>query len=237
MSKPFIPSIAIAGCGGQTSYLLPPLISTFKPSHVHLLDGDTFETHNLSRQLVPESAIGKNKAVVFAERIQHLVQSMPESLRFPVDVVAHETWFTPATAFDQYLPDVVVSCIDNHEGRAAVLSYCDDNNVPAVIGGNDFFDASASIYLPSWSGSDKDPRVIFPEILTDKTNSPLSCLDEDMLKNTPQLAIANSLAANLILVCLWRLFVVSKENKSALDVLPYYFEINEMELTHGHSEC
>lgn len=197
-SKLVAPSIIyIVGCGGVASYLLPVLLKLLvnlehKPSII-LIDGDSLEERNLDRQLFNPEDIGKNKAAALAE----LYNSYPGQITPSLD------YFTDG--FPVIDGSLLLCCVDNHVARSAVLNTCDTNNCIAIVGGNEYTDASAALYHPRWKGSPLDIRVRHPEILTDKSGDPtrpMSCQGEAQVAN-PQLAIANFSAANAMLWLMW----------------------------------
>lgn len=222
--KKFIP--AIIGCGGVTSYLLTPLLLTFKPNFIYFFDGDHFEEHNFSRMDSLRLGVGENKAATFQKLAECLVEENPNHDNENFFPSSFPEYFNRGSVTQmQPQPTVLISCADNHEARSIVLEAADLKEIPAIIAGNDLFDSSAMLYLPQWKNDkERDPRILFPEILTDKTNSPLSCQDEELLNDTPQLAIANFGAAYLVLYHLWRLLHLEEKSLTSSN---YIIEANE----------
>lgn len=190
-------SIYIIGCGGVASYLMPALLKLLvnledQPSII-LIDGDTLEERNLDRQLFKADQVGQPKS----KAMQELYDPAQNLITYVTD------YFTDG--FQVMDGSLLLCCVDNHVARAAVLNTCDTNNCIAIVGGNEYTDASAAIYIPRWKGSPLDIRVRHPEILTDKTGDPTrpaSCQGEAQVA-APQLAIANYSAANAMLWLLW----------------------------------
>jgi len=180
--------LLIAGAGGVTSYLLPVLLKTFQPEKVTLVDKDILEQRNLDRQQFNADAVGEYKAKALADM-------------YNVDHRAE--WFTTNTDARRY--DLLICACDNHKARRDVLTVADMEQIPAIIGGNEYFDAEAYLYLPSWRGSPKDPRVFYPDIMLDNSGSPLNCTGE-LQEAFPQLALANMTCATHILHLMWTLF-------------------------------
>jgi hypothetical protein len=195
-SKPSIPIAAVViGCGGVASYLLPCLLRTFKVPRLILHDGDTLEERNLDRQLFSSEQIGMNKAEALADLIR---EQFPEQ---QIEVVPE--YFHEGTSVDSMATLIV--CVDNHTARRNALSVADSLTCNTVIAGNEYTDASGMMYLPQWRGTALDPRVRYPEILTDKRDDPRrpeSCQGVAQQAN-PQLAMANFGAANHTLWLLW----------------------------------
>lgn len=196
-------TLVIIGCGGVASYLLPPLIRTFRGSDILLVDGDTLEERNLDRQLFEASAVGSNKAEALAQLYTGpLVQLkvLPEYFHSP------EQLLKALGKSEQEMESVwLLSCVDNHTARRRILEAADRFQCRTILGGNEFTDAEAMVYAPVWEGTKADPRVYYPEILTDNNDDPLrpvGCQGETQQAH-PQLALANNSAASHMLHLLW----------------------------------
>ncbi len=158
------------------------------------MDGDTLEKKNMNRQLFTNADIGKNKAEVLAARYGCRV--VPK-------------WY--AQGVYTYRPtDWLICCADNHPTRLAVLDDCDSMGCQAIIAANERTSSEAYVYRRQWRDSKRDPRVYYPEIITDKSGDPrrasIGCTGEAQ-KETPQLVTANALAAGLAghLLTVWSL--------------------------------
>jgi hypothetical protein len=110
---------------------------------------------------------------------------------------------------------------DNHAARRAVLARADLNQIPAIIGGNEYFDSEAYVYFPEWINTNRDPRVRYPNIRTDNTGNPLGCTGPAQ-EASPQLAIANHACASKILMLLWAWLMTDTEG----EFLPYELSSN-----------
>ncbi|MHC4620672.1 MAG: ThiF family adenylyltransferase [Planctomycetota bacterium] len=202
----------IIGAGGTASYLLPVLVRTLTPDQrvniqeVILIDRDMLEPKNVDRQLYSYDDVGKPKAEVLAEELR-------EFTHVPITAVCE--WFTAQT---NIMPEsFVISCTDNHPARLALLTLCDDLDLQAVICGNETFSADAYYYERGFKDTKLDPRVRYPEILTDRSDDPTRppCNDANALADNPQLAAANMMSAamGMHLVQLW-LFELDKYDLS-----------------------
>ena len=177
----------IIGAGGVASYMLPVLLKMFRPEIAWLFDADTLEERNLDRQQFNAKYVGHNKAEALVKTIgaSKLVKVIPN-------------YFTA----DSEIPrkaDTVICIADNHLARKAALEVADAKFLPCVIGGNEYFDSEAYIYLSRWKGTKADPRVRYPDILTDRAGSPLVSCTGEAQKASPQLALANQRCATQIL--------------------------------------
>ena len=175
--------IAVIGCGGTGSYLLPILMRSIKAdSSITLFDGDAFTKENLDRQLFRSDLIGVNKALAM-------------KTMYPANnITAVQKFLETSGQLKGF--DLIFACPDNHVARTRVLTAADEYDIPAIICGNEFNSASATIYMPGWKGTPLDIRTRYPEILTDTSGSPTetSCTGK-ALESSPQLALANNTSA------------------------------------------
>jgi hypothetical protein len=200
--------IALIGAGGIGGWAARLLKKTFHNStmedslHFDLYDKDTWEPRNADRQFMrfPED-IGKPK-----------VTTLAADLGLP-GTGEHVAWFSNNTRpFDGVPrfrgpgedPFVIFSCSDNHPARRAALEVADAEGVLAVICGNEYTSASACIYHPSWCGKGRlDPRIRYPEIMSDNTGDPSRPCTGDEQEAHPQLAMSNYMAAGYGVWLLW----------------------------------
>ena len=119
--------IAIVGCGGLGGAVIEAL-ARIGIGHLRIIDGDAFEESNLNRQLLcTESALGRNKAEVAAERIaavNSLVKAEP--------IVAFLGEGNAAKLLSD--ADCVVDCLDNLEARFWMAHACQKMEMPVVYG-------------------------------------------------------------------------------------------------------
>lgn len=184
--------IAVVGLGGTGQWVASLLSKMLTPEdELVLIDRDKFDRGNMDRQLNCRPGTFKTLATAKALSARCLVTTKEE-------------WFQ-ATEFDG---DFVMCCADNHRARLACLEWADaESGRMAFIGGNGFEDADAYAYKGAWKDSRFDPRIRFPEILTDKSGDPMSppCTGA-ILESEPQLALANMQAATF-LCRLWYFWV------------------------------
>jgi len=194
-------NIHVVGCGGVASYAVPVLAKLIQyrsgGGSLTLQDKDVLEERNLERQQFGQRSVGLGKA-----------QAMSQGLR-PVRATVLDSWFTMGAD----VPDntIIFSFVDNHRARRAILDAVDrGENVCAIVAGNGLYCADAYIYKKEWKGTMCDPRVRFPEILTDESGDPTRhCNDEEVLQETGgQTAVANFQAAQYALQLLTAWFLV-----------------------------
>jgi len=188
----------LIGCGGIGGWLASALVKTLKKADVlFLMDGDKLEEKNIDRQLFSPEFIGCYKTdamkIALEKGARCHIESLPEFLGtnelFELKL-AKECW--------------VMMGVDNQAARVKALAMCDKVGVNCISASNGYEEAEAFIYKPEWIGTALDPRVYYPEILTDKSADPLKppCTGE-ILDTTPQLAIANMSAAAYAMWLLW----------------------------------
>jgi len=191
----------IIGCGGVGTWLVPSLKLLVPEEKIILIDGDKIEKGNLNRQLFDVASIGQNKADALAKKF--VCESLP-------------TWFHCGTmALDR--EDTVLVCVDNHKARAEAMTACDMSGATAIVAANETQSSEAYVYRPEWREHPRlDPRLYYPEILTDKSGDPMAahigCVGEAQ-KYTPQLVTANQMAAALAM----HLYVVWAQEVRKLD--------------------
>lgn len=211
-------NIYIIGCGGVGSWLAPALALLTSPGNITLVDMDILEEKNLDRQLFKPEDIGRSKAEALAERYQcHFV---------------HE-WFCEGLLEFQE-DDWLIVCVDNHRARRAALGECDRFGCRAIFAANETHSAEAYYYDPKYKSTAVDPRIYFPDILTDTSGDPrargIGCTGEAQKEN-PQLVTSNSLAASLAghLFALWHMHAPKVKAKT-IPSLPYRLVANRTRL-------
>lgn len=204
----------VIGCGGGGSILAPILCKLIGRQRVTLVDGDKLEKRNLDRQLFEPQDVGRHKAEALARRLD--CSCLSEFYHH--GLIEHER------------ADWLLVCVDNHPARLEVLKACDFSKCSAVFAANEVLSSEAYCYRPRWKDTPMDPRVMYPEILTDRRGDPraaaIGCTGEAQ-ERTRQLVTANLMSASLAL----HLFVVwaleaQKLNAATLDYLPHKLVCN-----------
>ncbi len=156
----------------------------------HLVDRDTVERGNLERQDFSRFDVNKYKALVLAssfKSLREMISPIPQWFdEFMVENYVEE----PGTL-------VVISATDNFPARKLALDLVDARPPEETIlssPGNDYETKEAYVYLSSFKNHElQDPRVRFPEHLSDVTDDPLSppCDADEVVEAQPQLTLAN----------------------------------------------
>lgn len=194
----------VVGCGGVASYFFPSFFRTvnhmFAKSSlpkVTIVDGDILEEKNMARQL-----FSSFEPVKKVEAIEKMYAGL-----YGRKIAKRQTYFSGDEMVEE---NTVLFCFaDNHLCRKHVLEAVDlGTECMAICAANSTISAQAYLYHPSWKGTVLDPRVRFPEIETDESDSPLKigdCNSEAVLNSIPQTALANTMAASCALL-LWNLW-------------------------------
>jgi tRNA A37 threonylcarbamoyladenosine dehydratase len=111
--------VMVVGLGGIGSYAAE-FIARSGVGKLTIIDGDVFDPTNKNRQLTAlTSTIGKNKAVVLAERLKDINPTVT------INVI--EEFVLPARVWellDTYQPDYVMDCIDSVTPKLEWLIAC-----------------------------------------------------------------------------------------------------------------
>ena len=204
-------NLYIIGCGGVGSWLAPSLTLLVPANTITLVDADKLEDKNLNRQLFDKKDVGRTKAEALAKRY---------------GCRAISEWFCEGL-IELQSQDWLLVCVDNHIARRAALYECDRIGCRAIMAANETHSAEAYLYDRQWRDGPLDPRVYYPDILTDRSGDPRAAVigcTGDVQKENPQLVTSNSLAASLAghLFALWHL-TAPRLNKKTIASLPYHF--------------
>ncbi|MBZ0277131.1 MAG: ThiF family adenylyltransferase, partial [Anaerolineae bacterium] len=108
--------VGVGGTGAQVARIAGRIVYDLARAGRHvpqvvLIDPDTVEEENVGRQLFAPSALGVNKAAWVGRML---------NLALGLAVHWIPDYADPARHFDRYGSNLVVSCVDNHEARAAL---------------------------------------------------------------------------------------------------------------------
>ena len=211
----------IIGAGGVGSWLTPAVcLLSNDPKSVTVVDGDRLEKGNLNRQLFNFDQIGDYKARALADLY---------------DCECSTDYFHRGS-IQLEEEDKLLVCVDNHPARKEALAAADYSGAHAFFGANETTSAEAFFYRPGWKESRLDPRVYYPEIMTDDSGNPLArrigCTGEAQIE-TPQLVSANFQAAALMqqLLVLWWMKLPMLD-QDVIPNLPYRLRANMSALAY-----
>jgi len=146
----------IIGCGGVGSAIVPSFCLLKAPADITLIDGDTIETKNLNRQMFDARQVGQNKAQALSAK--YSCRFIPE-------------WFARGKIRHQK-HDWLLCLVDNHRTRLEALEVCDEAGCQAIFAANETHSAEAYYYRRTWLGTNRDPRVYYPELKSDRSGDP-----------------------------------------------------------------
>lgn len=195
--------VVLIGCGGIGSQLAGPLVRYLasRPAPQPLLvlvDGDRFETSNLTRQACSASDLGANKAEVTAGLARAVglgVQVVP--FHVTADNVGHLV----------REGDTILLAVDNHAARARLDRHVATlRDATLISGGNDETDGNVQVVRrrDGWS-VDGHLVEIHPEIGETADREVLGepgC--QVMAAERPQLLVTNLMVASAMLNALWQ---------------------------------
>lgn len=195
----------LIGAGGTGSQFIGPALAYLKSWHNNdnssweftVVDGDSYHSDNLTRQLFDPIYTGVNKAEAMAHMYQH----------YPVTAVPK---YIGTEELEYLLVDgtVVFLGVDNYSIRALVEERALDlDNCVIINGGNERHDGTVQIWIRQ-NGENKTPRLTYghPEIkyLAEDDRSAMTCMQAMTMPGGEQLIIANMASAQHMLTALWR---------------------------------
>jgi molybdopterin/thiamine biosynthesis adenylyltransferase len=203
----------VIGAGGTGTFLLDPLIrylTTYFGGQdgweLGVIDGDSVEEKNLSRQLFDPSAVTVNKAVAIVNKFSYLqnLMAIPEYLS--------------ADNIQQFLNEkcVVLIAVDNTPVRVLIEEHCTGlNNCAVINGGNEEFTGSTQLWIRQ-NGSNRTPNLTFlhPEITKDgEDRAAMTCQEIAHIQGGEQLITANMASAMFMLTALMQImpYVMGKD--------------------------
>lgn len=211
--------VAVVGLGGIGTALLYPLARYLAhDTVVHsilLVDGDSYEKKNLSRQDIDEECLTLNKAKATMNRANDLFDRME---------FRHVSEYVNRKNIDSILKgyDTILLCVDNHATRNIVQRWCETmDDIVLISGGNELTDGNIQVYLRR-GGKDVTPKIYdyHPEIKNpaDTTPDEMSC--EELAENgSEQIIFTNLMAAVLMLNAFYALM------KGEVKYTEVYFDI------------
>jgi len=194
-----IRSIAVIGCGGIGSWLLPPLLRFLNAEHfageIHIWDGDHFSSANTERQEFDPGTLGLPKAEALVEHFK---------LLFPALRLREHNVFVTGKNIHEAVNDstLVISCVDNHPARALIERRAIQLRDCCVLSaGNDRYDGNVHVLLRTAGKTLTVPNAErHPEIATARGGDRATLGCEDLVsQGETQLLVTNFLAAATLL--------------------------------------
>ena len=205
--------VVLVGAGGTGSHVLRRLgnihLAMIELGHpagldVIVIDPDTVSKTNVGRQNFWPSDVGQSKAEILVNRCNLLMQT---------GWVAEAAKVTDDTQFSN--PDIVIGCVDNRKGRAAILKALKRSVYSSAYYldiGNREHDGQVvlgEVFGASYKRENRLPHVadLYPDIIDgslDDTDETPSCSLAEALEK--QSLFINDTMANAACNLLWELF-------------------------------
>lgn len=196
--------IKLIGVGGIGTSLLSGLCqylnfddSVIDRYRVTLIDGDSFEEGNKSRQLFKEFG---NKAKSKAEELAKEYGKL--SFRAIAEFVKKDSI---ASMIEE--GDIVLLSVDNHQTRNLVSEHCQTlSDIALISAGNELTDGNAQVYIRKEGKDITAPLTRFhPEIANPADRNPgeMSCAERAKMPSSRQIIITNMCAAWLMFRAFW----------------------------------
>lgn len=152
--------VLVAGCGGLGGHIIDQL-ARIGIGAIRAVDGDTFDTSNLNRQLLSEMALlGTGKAKAAEDRVRRV---NPD-----VQIQAVQDYITADNVRSLIAGcDAVLDGLDNIAGRKLLAEACAEAGIPYIYGAICGWVAQAAVSMPGDALMEK----LYPEdtVLTDRS--------------------------------------------------------------------
>lgn len=201
--------LIIIGAGGTGTYFLKEF-SRFiagteyekKFAAMYIMDGDTVERKNLSRQCFCEEDIGRNKASVMAEILNDTFHLSFVSMNQYLNTVDKlKELCNNHKEYNRRIIPVIISCVDNHGCRLLLEEFYQTADDCVYFDSANEYDTGEVIYSYRFNKNEVGPvrSVYFPDIKYKdiRNREEMSC--EELNNVAPQHIFTNMKAANLLL--------------------------------------
>ncbi len=198
-------SYILIGAGGTGSHVIAPMLAYLDAHHKErgtdyqfvIVDGDNYDTGNLTRQLFEPGFVSNNKAEAMAQMYN----------RYPIIAVPK---FIGREDLEEMVQDgdTVLIAADNHSIRALVADRAMAlRDVTVINAGNELHDGNVQLWVRE-AGENITPPITFmhPEIIFRSADdrAAMTCAQAAALPGGGQLILANQQAAAWMLAALWR---------------------------------
>lgn len=206
----------IVGAGGTGTYFLKEFSrfiagTEFKKqiAAMYILDGDTVEKKNLTRQCFCEEDIGRNKAAVMAEILnEEFKLSFRSRNHYLLKKESITEMVRESSEYGKNNIPVVISCVDNHACRLLLEEYFQEVSNCIYFDSANEYETGEVVYSYKFDGKVIGPvrSVYFPGIKQGDTRSREKMSCEELNQVSPQHIFTNMKAANLLLSGVANLF-------------------------------
>lgn len=120
-------TVIVFGLGGVGSYAAEALVRS-NIGHLIIVDFDRVDRTNINRQLIAtEDTVGEFKVDVFLRRAK--------SIHPKIDILGlkEKVSYDNVDEFVSLKPDFVLDCIDDVEGKMALIKACESHQIPIIL--------------------------------------------------------------------------------------------------------
>jgi tRNA A37 threonylcarbamoyladenosine dehydratase len=119
--------IVVFGLGGVGSFAAEALVRS-GVGHLVLVDYDQVDISNINRQLIAlETTLGKEKTLAFAERARQINPDIQ------LEIINQSVDHTNAGQILGHDIDFALDCIDDVEGKIAIIQVCQKREIPMIL--------------------------------------------------------------------------------------------------------
>ena len=193
--------LIVVGSGGTGTYFLKEF-SRFIAGGIQeigkmtIIDGDTVEEKNCSRQAFAPEDVGQNKAAVMADILNSA---------FELNYEAVSDYLTELSQLKRLVTDneipVIIGCVDNHACRLLLEQYFDMKDTICYLDSANEFSTGEVVFSYKKDGKLVSPvrSVLFPDIKSAdlRKRTDMSC--EELNNVAPQHIATNMEAGNILL--------------------------------------
>lgn len=207
----------VVGAGGTGSYFLKEFARYLSSStemirlisHVSVVDGDTIEEKNLSRQCYFEDEIGSNKSIAFCQMVKesfgldftawpqylNTVQELTDIIQYGSSDITNRPGFSSYTVVP-----VLLACVDNVPARDILRAKYDSLNYVYFLDAGNGYRNGQCFYACKMDGIEISPDIRFYGFSyeeEEESRSAVSCTQLNLAK--PQHILTNMMSASCLL--------------------------------------
>ncbi len=135
-------NIMLIGAGALGTFVALGLAARAESCSLTIVDPDYIEASNLNRQPLYLRNVGDGKAITLANWLREIQPAM--QVNYVAEPVSPQH-------FDQFSPDLVLSCVDSFAPRQLLHRECVRRAIPLINGGTSAFSGHLEVYQPDRS--------------------------------------------------------------------------------------